>query len=200
MRRVCSLIFALITSLKCFQWLGKLRLGLFNTKFLAKSENRLLWRAPSTGEGLKAHVHQVPLVTLGTQLCLLAQGRPLVPCGCREAVILLPGICSPGVREKGPEPADNRAWGKNANSKEDYCEEVVKGNEVMKTKKSGFLVKCPGWWAGLKVLSPMAEWLCHHVTWFPHDISYIFPGAGVVSSQGNRWRKEPSAEWFSWSA
>lgn len=63
-----------------------------------------------TGEGLKAHVHQqVPPFTLEIQLCLVAQGMPLVPCRCRETVILLLGICTPGVREKGPEPAGNKA-------------------------------------------------------------------------------------------
>lgn len=68
-------------------------------------------------EGLKAHVHQVPPFILGTQLCfwcLVDVGR--LRSFSQELV----------VREKGPEPADNRRWGKNANAKED-CKAVVKG-------------------------------------------------------------------------
>lgn len=69
------------------------------------------------GEGLKAHVHQqVAPCTLGTQFCLVAHGMPLVPCRKSETVILLPGICSPGVRENGPEPEDLEA--KDASAKE----------------------------------------------------------------------------------
>lgn len=86
---------------------GKTEAWALQHKLLDKSGSRLVKNnALETGE---AHVHQqAPPFTPGTRLCLLAQGMPLVPCRCGETVILLLGICSPAVREKGSEPADNR--------------------------------------------------------------------------------------------
>lgn len=40
----------------------------------------------------------------------------------------------------------------------------------------------------------ITEWLCHHVTSFPHNTTYMLSGAGM-GSWGSHWRKEPSLGW-----